>query len=64
MIILEGKQYFTIDEAATILRRHRSTIYQWTLNEKIDFHQLFPNSRILIPESEIFRLKGNHTQKS
>jgi len=61
MIVLEGKQYFTLEEAAQVLRRSRSTIYRWTWENKIAFHQPYPGARILIPESEIFRFKGHQT---
>ena len=61
MIALAGQQYFTIEETAAVLRRHRTTIYRWTWEEKISFHQPFPGARILIPESEVLRLKGRST---
>lgn len=64
MIILEGRQYFTVDEAANILRRHRNTIYNWTLEAKITFHQPWPGAKILIPEAEIIRLKALHQGKT
>jgi excisionase family DNA binding protein len=62
MIILEGRQYFTLGEAAQVLRRHRNTIYNWTLDGKITFHQPWPGAKILIPEEEILRVKkeGNY----
>lgn len=58
MISLEGKQYFTLEEAGQILRRHRNTIYNWTLEGKISFHQPWVGAKILIPEAEIFRIKN------
>jgi excisionase family DNA binding protein len=60
MIILEGRQYFTLEEAAQVLRRSKSTIYRWTWENKIAFNQPYPGARILIPETEIFRLKGHN----
>jgi excisionase family DNA binding protein len=57
MIILEGRQFFTLAEAAQILCRHRNTIYNWTLEGKVAFHQPWPGAKLLIPESEIFRIK-------
>ncbi|MHB8071548.1 MAG: helix-turn-helix domain-containing protein [Candidatus Cryosericum sp.] len=57
MIILEGQQYFTLEEAAAVLQRPKRTIYRWTWEHKIAFNQPYPGARILIPESEIFRLK-------
>ena len=59
MITLEGRQYFTLEETAQVLRRSRRTIYRWTWENKIAFHQISPGTLILIPESEIFRLKGH-----
>lgn len=63
MIALEGRQYFTLDEAAQVLRRSPRTIYRWTWENKIAFNQPYPGARILIPESEIFRLKGQQNKK-
>lgn len=59
MITFEGRQYFTLQEAAQLLRRSKSTIYRWTWENKIAFNQPYPGARILIPEAEIFRLKGH-----
>jgi excisionase family DNA binding protein len=64
VIILEGQQYFTLEEAAQILRRHRNTIYNWTIEGKIAFHQPWPGAKILIPETEVFRLKEIYQQTS
>jgi excisionase family DNA binding protein len=63
MIILEGRQYFTLAEAAKLLRRHYNTVYQWTLRDKISFHQPWPGAKILIPEAEIMRLRGHQDVK-
>jgi len=60
MIALEGRKYLTLAEAAKLLRRHYATIYRWTLEDRIAFHQPWPGARILIPESEVTRLKGRH----
>lgn len=60
MIQWEGQQYFTLEEAAQVLRRSKSTIYRWTWENKIAFNQPWPGARILIPEAEIFRLKNQH----
>jgi excisionase family DNA binding protein len=49
-------EYLTIKEAAKRLKRHPHTIWMWTQEEKIEFHQTFPRAKILIPLSEVLRL--------
>jgi excisionase family DNA binding protein len=56
---IKGERYFTIREAAARLRRCRLTIWNWTVEGKIRFHQPVKGCKILIPESEITRLKQN-----
>jgi excisionase family DNA binding protein len=63
MIVLEGRQYFTLEQAAVLLHRSKRTIYRWTWENKIAFHQPWSGAKILIPESEIMRLKGRQTIK-
>lgn len=51
-----GERYYTIREAAVLLRRHWSTVWNWTVERKIEFHQPGPGRKILIPQHEITRL--------
>jgi excisionase family DNA binding protein len=51
------ERYFTIKEAAALLRRHPRTVWRWTLENKIAFHQPTVGCKILIPEREINRLR-------
>jgi excisionase family DNA binding protein len=50
---IDGKRYLTIREAAVLLRRCRLTVWRWTVDGKIEFHQPGPGSKILIPEHAI-----------
>lgn len=56
---LNGEKYFTIREAAVLLRRCRLTVWRWTVDGKIEFHQPAPGSKILIPEHVIKSLIKN-----
>lgn len=49
------EEYLTIKEAAGRLRRHWSTVYRWTVEGKIAYHQPYANAMILIPLSAIER---------
>jgi excisionase family DNA binding protein len=49
------KEFFTIKEAAEVLRRHPTTVWRWTLEGKIAFHQPHTGAKILIPMSAIFK---------
>jgi excisionase family DNA binding protein len=51
------ERYYTIKEAAVMLRRHELTVWRWTVENKIEYHQPFPGCKILIPEREINRLR-------
>lgn len=51
------ERYYTIKEAAELLRRHWRTVWNWTVEGKIQYHQVRPNHKILIPEREINRIK-------
>ena len=51
------EHYYTIREAAARLRRHPMTVWLWTAEGKIEYHQLKPGHKILIPEREIIRLR-------
>ena len=53
----ETERYYTIREAAVLLRRHWRTVWNWTVEGKIEFHQPRPSHKILIPEREIYRLR-------
>jgi excisionase family DNA binding protein len=53
---IDGERYFTIREAAVMLRRHWRTVWTWTVERKIEFHQPAPGHKILIPQHEITRL--------
>jgi excisionase family DNA binding protein len=56
---IDGERYYTIKEAAVLLRRHRLTVWRWTVENKIRFHQPSVGSKILIPQNEINRkLRG------
>ena len=55
--LISGEKYYTIQEAAHELRRHPLTIWRWTAEGIIDFHQPKPGAKILIPHHEIGRLK-------
>jgi excisionase family DNA binding protein len=50
---LNGEKYFTIQEAAAMLRRHPKTVWRWTLEGKITFHQPSVGCKILIPEQAL-----------
>lgn len=50
---LNGEKYFTIREAAALLRRCPKTVWRWTLEGKIAFHQPTVGCKILIPEQAI-----------
>jgi len=52
-----SERYYTIKEAAALLRRHWRTVWRWTLEGKISYHQIRPGHKILIPEREINRLR-------
>lgn len=53
-----GARYLTISEAAVKLRRHYRTVWRWTVEGRIEFHQPFVNGKILIPEAAVLsRLK-------
>jgi excisionase family DNA binding protein len=51
------ERYFTIKEAAALPRWHERTVWRWTVENKIEFHQPFPGYKILFPEREINRLR-------
>lgn len=53
------ERYYTIKEAAIKLRRHWRTVWRWTVENKIEFHQPGPGLKILIPERVINQLKQN-----
>jgi excisionase family DNA binding protein len=59
METIEDERYYTIKEAARLLRRHWYTIWRWTVEGKIQYHQPGPGYKILIPGSEIKRLNTN-----
>ena len=48
-----GERYLTIGEAAAQLRRHPRTVWRWTVEGRIEFHQPFVNGKILIPEAAV-----------
>jgi len=52
-----SERYYTIREAAALLRRNPKTVLLWTVEGKIAYHQPFPGCKILIPEREIDRLR-------
>jgi excisionase family DNA binding protein len=54
---IDGERYFTIKEAAVLLGRHRLTVWRWTAERKIEFHQPFAGAIILIPQHVITSLK-------
>lgn len=56
---IEDERYYTIKEAAVLLRRCPKTIWCWTVEGKIQYHQPAPGYKILIPGSEIKRLSTN-----
>lgn len=56
---IDGERYYTIREAAEKLRRNPKTVWRWTLEGKIEFHQPTINCKILIPEHALNRLKQN-----
>jgi excisionase family DNA binding protein len=56
-------EYLTIKEAAQRLKRHPHTIWMWTVEEKIKFHQPFVGAKILIPLSEILKLTREDDDK-
>jgi excisionase family DNA binding protein len=56
---IDGERYFTIREAAGMLQRHPLTVWRWTAEGKIQFHQPYPGSKILIPQHVITLLKKN-----
>jgi len=53
----DPERYYTLREAAARLRRHWRTVWRWTLEGKISYHQIRPGQKILIPEREIKRLR-------
>jgi excisionase family DNA binding protein len=53
---IDGERYYTIREAAVLLRRHWRTVWEWTVERKVEFHQPGPGCKILIPQHEIIRL--------
>jgi excisionase family DNA binding protein len=53
---MSEEEYLTIKEAAQRLKRHPRTIWLWTVDGKIRYHQMFPGSKILIPLSEVMKL--------
>jgi hypothetical protein len=55
--LINDIKYYTIMEAARELRRHPLTIWRWTVERIIDFHQPKPGAKILIPHYEITRLQ-------
>ena len=55
--LINGEKYYTIKETARELRRHPLTIWRWTVEGIIDFHQPKTGAKILIPRHEISRLK-------
>lgn len=50
-------EYYTIREAAKILRRHPKTVWRWTVEGKIRFYQAAINCSVLIPADELKRLR-------
>jgi excisionase family DNA binding protein len=52
---MSEEEYLTIKEAAKRLKRHPRTVWNWTVEGKISYHQLFPGAKILIPLSEIMK---------
>ena len=54
---IDGERYFTIREAAVMLRRAPKTVWGWALENKITFHQPSIGCKILIPEHAINCLK-------
>jgi excisionase family DNA binding protein len=50
---IDGERYYTIREAAALLRRNPKTVWRWTLERKIAFHQPTVGCKILIPEQAI-----------
>lgn len=53
---IDGERYYTIREAAVLLRRHRLTVWRWTAERKIEFHQPIVGGKILIPQHVIANL--------
>lgn len=56
---IDGERYYTIREAAGMLRRHPLTVWRWTAERKIAFHQPIEGGKILIPQHVITDLKKN-----
>lgn len=51
--VMNGERYYTIQEAAIKLRRTTKTVWRWTVDGLIGYHQVRPGCMVLIPESEV-----------
>lgn len=52
---MSEEECLTIKEAAKRLKRHPRTVWNWTVEGKIHYHQPFPRAKILIPLSEVMK---------
>ena len=56
-MLMEEKEFFTIKEFAAKLGVHWFTVWRWTAEKHITFRQVKVGGKILIPSSELSRLK-------
>lgn len=54
---IQGERYYTIKEAAVLLRLHWRTIWRWTVENKIEFRQVAPGHKIIISEKALNSLR-------
>ncbi len=53
----EDKEFFTVKEFAAKLGVHWFTVWRWTAEKRITFRQVKVGGKILIPSSELSRLR-------
>jgi excisionase family DNA binding protein len=56
---MEKKEYYTVQEFASILGVHQKTISRWIIEGKLAFWQVGNSRTIRIPESELSRHLAN-----
>jgi len=54
----DEKEFFSIKMFANKLGVHWFTVWRWTAEKRIRFKQIKVGGKILIPASELSRLKG------
>ncbi len=57
----EDKEFFTVKEFAARLGVHWFTVWRWTVEKRIAFRQSKVGGKILIPASELERLRPAET---